>query len=109
MFTVIFAPEMGTVNSITVVQGAPNEVLDTCGFRGVDKVFSLLGFVGFGLGYVIVVDRKESKNCQRDVKINLFARWRTHSLHAGDVDQRNVRNIIHGSLPRIMEYLPVTP
>jgi hypothetical protein len=61
--TVIFAPEMGAVNTVAMIPGAPNEILDTCSFSGVDEVFALLGFVGFGLGLIIVMDRQESKNC----------------------------------------------
>jgi hypothetical protein len=53
---------MGAVNTVAVIQGAPNEVLDTCSFSGVDEVFALLGFVGLGLGLVILMDRKEGKN-----------------------------------------------
>ena len=72
--TVMFASEMRAVNSVTVVQGTPDEMLETRSFRGVDKVFAQLGFVGRRFRFVVVVNWKQRKDYRSMLKVVLDSR-----------------------------------
>jgi len=86
--TVIFAPEMGAEYGVAMVQGAPDEVLNTCSFSGIDEVFAMLGFVSRSFGLVEFMNRIEGPDYGSMSKMKCRFNDAQLTVYAENVDQQ---------------------